>query len=65
MLAAIWLVPVADWLMLWLISLVVAVCSSTAAAIVTCSWLICSMTAETSPIAWTAPAVPAWIACTR
>ena len=48
-----------------LISFVVAVCSSTADAIVSWKSLIDAMIAEISPIAATAPVVSVWIAATR
>ena len=47
------------------ISFVVAVCSSTADAIVDCVSLICSMIAAISPIAATAARVSFWIASIR
>jgi hypothetical protein len=47
------------------ISVVVAVCSSTAAAMVPCESLIRAMMCAISPIARTAPSVSPWIASTR
>jgi hypothetical protein len=60
--AAIWPEPAAAWAMLWVISPVVAVCSSTAAAMVVWIPLTVLMTRLISPIAATASAVDAWIA---
>ena len=57
--------PVAASLMVRAISAVVAVCSSTAAAMVAWKSLISPMTVEIWLIASTAPAVSAWMASTR
>ena len=65
MLVAMSLEPVAASATLRPISLVVAVCSSTAEAMVAWVSLICAMIAEISPIAVTAASVSVWIAWIR
>jgi hypothetical protein len=59
------LLPVAASLTLRFISPVVAVCSSTAEAMVVWKSLIRAMTLEISSIAVTAPVVSPWMASTR
>ena len=62
MFSAIWLAEDAASDTLRFISVVVAVCSSTAAAMVLCESLIRAMIELISPMARTAPWVSAWIA---
>ena len=63
MFSAIWPADSAASATLRFISVVVAVCSSTAAAMVLWESLIRPMIEEISPIARTAPSVSAWMAC--
>ena len=61
MFSAIWSAETAASETLRFISVVVAVCSSTAAAMVLCESLIRPMICEISLIAWTAPSVSDWM----